>query len=91
MYCPKWGHEMEITERAYACRRGKMELSINVGRALEDYVRHASATTSAASSSVPWGGEWFCPADGAAMLEVVGGVGCPRCERTIPGTTLHTG
>ena len=52
MYCPKYGHEMEITEEAYACRRGEMELSINVGRALEDYVRHASATTSAASSSV---------------------------------------
>jgi hypothetical protein len=80
---------MEFAGRSYACRRGEMELSVNVARLLEDYIRRGSPSQSATTGSVRWGTGWFCPADGTPMTETSGGARCPGCQQTLPGTTLY--
>jgi hypothetical protein len=69
------------------CLDGGMELSRAVNEALRAVA--GNQPTPAPASSVPWGGKWYCPADGARMHETHGQVICPLCSRHLPGPIVY--
>jgi hypothetical protein len=64
-----------------------MELSQVVASELAEIVRAEPAEPKA--STVLWGGEWHCPADGRRMIETDGQVVCPACARNLPPKVLY--
>jgi hypothetical protein len=69
------------------CRAGGMELSQVVDETLRAVTD--SAPVAEPASSMHWGGEWYCPADGVRMQERNGRVLCPACGRHLPGPILY--
>jgi hypothetical protein len=69
------------------CGYGVMELSQVAHTALRAVAD--SDPVAATESSVRWGGEWYCPADGSRMHESRGQVHCPACGRHLTGSILY--
>src|SRR5450432_3755230 len=84
---PRCGRPMSESPGPAAYREGGMELAQAVYDALHTVLNGEPA--SVAASSVRWGGEWHCPADGTPMQESQGQVRCPACGRNLPGSILY--
>jgi predicted RNA-binding Zn-ribbon protein involved in translation (DUF1610 family) len=83
MYCPKCGEAMVWREGELWCVPGEMPLSKSVQTTLAEMIESAPPST-AATTSVKLGEEWFCPADGARMVDAEGGITtCPSCGRVL--------
>jgi len=87
VHCPRCGRRMAEGPLTSVCGYGVMELSQVAHRALRAVAD--SDPVAATESSVRWGGEWYCPADGSRMHESRGQVRCPACGRHLTGSILY--
>jgi hypothetical protein len=85
--CPRCGDALEAVADEVTCRQGKMGLSQVVWSELQAIAQSAPSTPDAAE--IRWGGRWHCPVDGTRMVEADGRVGCPVCQRHLPGRVLY--
>jgi hypothetical protein len=80
MYCPKCGREMIKKDDHYYCDAGDMYLSKSVSQGLFDTFISRIMPPKDSQWRYGIGGEWYCPADAARMIEDNGYITCPACH-----------
>lgn len=80
MRCPRCGDVLmrRASDGTLRCPRGDMDLSVNAAEAIEAYCSSPPGPIGERSTSVDWGGRWFCPRDGRLMDAATGEL--PRCS-----------
>jgi hypothetical protein len=70
------------------CTSTGAALSVRATASLRQIVR---STVPLQADPVPfrWRVEWFCPADGEALVEAHGHVACTVCGRVLPSDLIH--
>lgn len=89
MFCPRCGDQMADRDGTLTCDRGDMPLSPKLQELLTETFVLKARSWDVKPAQFRWGGEWFCPADGAHMDEHDGVVRCPACSEAFPGPLLH--
>jgi len=89
VFCPKCGAVLVEHEGSLTCVPGSMPLSPRMREFLADTFIDRTRTWEIKPASFRWGGRWFCPADGAEMVEADGIVRCPTCMTAFPGPLLY--
>ena len=83
MYCPRCGDEMAADGSTLKCERGEMQLSRAMFEKLNEAFVLKTRTTKDTRFSFEVGGKWFCPGDGAEMIEHEGRLECSQCGASI--------
>ena len=86
MFCPKCGEVMQKRSGTYECVAGNMPLSEYMARELyASFVAKSQPPEAFVSrGKFRFGGTWYCPGCGVAMVEESPGeVRCPLCRRDI--------
>jgi hypothetical protein len=82
-YCPRCGDPLSTSpDGRLRCAAGVMPLSGQLSNEIAWFVSGELIETT--SLSIPVGGEWHCPADGALLDEKDGRLYCSRCARFLP-------
>jgi hypothetical protein len=79
MFCLRCGALLRIEAGHLECSATGCDLS---GRVAADPVPPTPST-------VNWGGQWYCPADGEKMSWQDGLPHCATCGRTLPGGLIY--
>ncbi len=90
MHCPRCGDRMFRRDGRLWCAAGRMDFSPKVDAELTELVTSEPSKLGVPSSSVRWGGRWFCPFDGFRMRFNESGLpACPSCDRVLQGGLLY--
>jgi len=89
MHCPWCGGEMTERDGTFVCSATGVDVSRKASQDLRDVVATVPDRSVAEPGTIQWGGTWYCPADGALMIEAEGVVRCPDFRRPLPGRLLY--
>ena len=89
MFCPKCGVELGRRKGALYCPAGDMPMSEVVEHRLTAIFVDRVEQPDYPPSERRMGGQWWCPGDGAQMVEEAGHVTCPNCGRELPTEVVY--